>query len=723
MPETPASDLLISDADLNDCDREPIHIPGSIQPHGFMLVTHADDETVAHGAGDIESLTGVEDWIGHSLGDILGSELAEAVRHTPLGAATDGATFVGRWTSPSSGETFDVSTHLSGEHRIVEIERRGDTAVFGIDLLARLDQASAAFERAANVRQLASRAADEFRALTGFERVMIYRFLDDEAGTVLAESKAPEMSSFLNHHFPATDIPKQARALYVRNPVRVIPDVRYQPRPLRPALAVDAEPLDMSDSVLRSVSPIHLQYLRNMGVGASASISIVTDGVLWGLIACHDSQSRLLTLETRIAATALARGLGRQLKAKDDAELYRERLRLRGMEDELVARIPLEEPLDAALTSHLAEVAELVGATGSAVLRGKTVSTQGVCPPSSAILALGAWVAKTSGGRIVSSSGLSEIFPAATAWQKEASGFMSFAISGEEPFVLMWFRAEKIEVVRWAGNPHTAVKTSSEGKLTPRTSFADWTETVSGRAQRWTNPEIEAAGRFRDALFELRTLRQMRQVNQTLQESVADRDLKLEHQDFLLREVNHRVQNSLQLISSFLSLQARDNPEARPAAEILKEAQRRVKAVSLVHSRLYRADQFETIDLGRYFSELITDMANSSGEDWAKLVHTELAPVSIEAGRAVTFGLILTELIINAQKYAYNGQPGPLYVTLEEDRGAARVIVADEGVGGHQSGKGFGSRLIESLSSQLDAAIEYRDARPGLRVVLTAPIG
>lgn len=719
MPETPASDLMISDADLNDCDREPIHIPGSIQPHGFMLLTKADDAAVAHGAGDIEAITGVQDWVGRSLADLLGADIGDAVsRPTP----DDGAIFVGRWTS-ASGQLFDVSTHLSGEWRVFEVEHSGDNPAFGVDLLARLDKASANFERAANVRQLSARAAEEFRALTGFERVMVYRFLDDEAGTVLAESRAPEMSSFLNHHFPATDIPKQARALYVRNPVRVIPDVRYAPRPLRPALPAEAPPLDMSDSVLRSVSPIHLQYLRNMDVAASASISIVTDGVLWGLIACHDSQPRLLTHETRIAATALARGLGRQLKAKDDAELYRERVRLRGLEDELVARIPLEEPLDAAIVSHLAEVSSLVGATGAAVLRGKTVSVSGACPPANGVVALGNWVAKTGGGRVVSSASLSEIFPAAAAWKTEASGFMAFVIAGDEPFVMMWFRAEKVEVVRWAGDPHTAVKTSETGKLTPRSSFADWTETVSGRAQRWTHPEIESAGRFRDALFDLRALRQMRQVNQTLQESVADLDLKLEHQDFLLREVNHRVQNSLQLISSFLSLQARDNPEGRPAAEVLKEAQRRVKAVSLVHSRLYRADQFETIDLGRYFGELIEDMANSSGDEWARMVHTELAPISIEAGRAVTFGLVLTELIINAQKYAYGGRPGPLYVVLEEDRGSARVIVADEGVGGHKSGNGFGSRLIESLAGQLGAAIEYRDARPGLRVVLTAPIG
>src|SRR5690606_33836125 len=203
----------------------------------------------------------------------------------------------------------------------------------GIDLLSRLDQAAAAFERAPGVKALAALAAEEFRSLTGFDRVMIYRFLDDEAGCVLAEARPPEMPSFLNHHFPATDIPRQARALYVRNVVRVIPDVGYTPQPLRPAR--EGPPLDLSDSVLRSVSPVHMQYLRNMGVGASASISILADGVLWGLIACHHATPKLMTHEVRIAAAALARGLARQIKAKDEADVYRERVRLRGLEDEL----------------------------------------------------------------------------------------------------------------------------------------------------------------------------------------------------------------------------------------------------------------------------------------------------------------------------------------------------------------------------------------------------
>lgn len=702
---------------LASCDREPIHVPGAIQPHGLLLALDDDGRTVVQGAGEIERLTGVADWIGSPLDRLLGTEILQAVGRADR---PEGLSYLGRWRS-ADGVWHDVTTHRSAGRMVVEAERSSEAPEAGIDLLSRLDQAAAAFEHTTGVKGLAALAAEEFRRLTGFDRVMIYRFLDDDAGCVLAESRAAEMPSFLNHHFPASDIPRQARALYVRNTVRAIPDVGYVPQPLRPALP--GPPVDMSDSVLRSVSPVHMQYLRNMGVGASASISIVADGQLWGLIACHHATPKLMTHEVRIAAAALARGLARQIRAKDEADVYRERVRLRGMEDELLARIPLEEPLEASLAGNLQPTIDLVQATGAAVVRGSRISTGGVCPPGAAIAELARSLAATAAGRVVHSNALAEIYPPAGAWATEASGLMAFVLAAEEPFVVMWFRAEAVEVVRWAGDPHAAVKSGPAGSLTPRASFEGWAETVRGTARRWSIPEIETAGRFRDALFELRAMRQMRAVNLSLQESVADKDLRLEHQDYLLREVNHRVQNSLSLIASFLALQARDADPATSPAEVLREAQRRVKAVSLVHTRLYRAEQFETIDLGRYFRELIDDMAQSSGPDWAARMQADLAPISIPAQRAVTYGLVLTELIINAQKYAYGGGAGPLSITLEQARGGLRLCVADEGVGSASVGKGFGSRMIGSLAAQLGATVEHQNAHPGLRVVVTGPTG
>src|SRR5690606_29106438 len=184
-------------------------------------------------------------------------------------------------------------------------------------------------------------------------------------------------------------------------------------------------------------------------------------------------------------------------------------------------------PLEASLAANLKSTMNLVQATGAAVVRDDKISTCGVCPPREAIRGMAGWLAKTAQGRVVRSHTLSSLYPPAADWTREASGLMGFVLAVEDPFVVMWFRAETVEVVRWAGDPHAAVKTGPSGRLTPRASFDDWTETVRGASRRWSGPEVESAGRFRDALFELRAMRQMRSVNLSLQESVADKDLKL----------------------------------------------------------------------------------------------------------------------------------------------------------------------------------------------------
>ncbi|RZJ40852.1 MAG: GAF domain-containing protein, partial [Brevundimonas sp.] len=271
MTDLSAADRL----DLNACDREPIHVPEAIQPHGLLFVVDPADLTVRREAGRIARITGAETWIGRALDGLLGDRAMNPLR---AGGPAE-AGFVTRWRGVDSLD-YDVIARPQGADLIIEIEQSSQGALPGIELISRIDAAGAAFERASSVRAVCESAAEAFRALTGFDRIMIYRFLDDEAGQVVAESRSLEVESFRNHHFPATDIPRQARALYVRNPVRVIPDARYTPEPLRPASPDGL--LDMSDCGLRSVSPVHLKYLENMGVRASASVSIIVDGELWG---------------------------------------------------------------------------------------------------------------------------------------------------------------------------------------------------------------------------------------------------------------------------------------------------------------------------------------------------------------------------------------------------------------------------------------------------------
>jgi two-component system, chemotaxis family, sensor kinase Cph1 len=699
---------------LNDCDREPIHVPEAIQPHGVLLVLNRSDLSVMRQAGRMKAVTGRETWLGRSAEDLLGEVLSKRLKAT---ASVDDQGFVGRWRG-ANGLDYDVVVRPNQAGLVVEIEQSSQAAQLGIELISRLDGAAAALERAATVKAVCDAAAEAFRRLTGYDRVMIYRFLDDEAGQVVAESRSKEVETFLNHHFPATDVPKQARALYVRNPVRVIPDSQYVPQPLEPA--ADA-PLDMSDCALRSVSPVHVQYLKNMGVRASASVSIVIDGDLWGLIACHSARPQLLPLEARMACTSLARSLARQIKARSEAELYRDRTRLRQLEQELIAGLPADRPVAEALVEGGRSLIDMVDADGVAVVVADGVHTFGVTPSGDAIRDLAAWVAGRPGLRPVSTHALSERHAPAADWMTEASGLLAVRMAGEAPLTLLWFRAEIVETVRWAGDPSTAVKDGPGGALTPRASFEAWSQTVRGRSRRWSPAQIESAGRLRDALMDVAAVGRLRNLNRSLQASLGERDLRIEQQGFLIREVNHRVQNSLALVSSFLGLQARHSDPH--AAEQLNEARRRVRAVGMVHSRLYRAESGATVDMARYFGELVDDLAGSMGAEWRESLDHDLAPVRMDASRAVTVGLILTELIINAQKYAYDGAAGPIRVRLDEDADTFRLTVEDQGKGGHEVGDGFGSLMIQSLVGQLGGELTYRDASRGLCVVLKAPIG
>jgi light-regulated signal transduction histidine kinase (bacteriophytochrome) len=693
--------------DLTACDREPIHIPGAVQPHGLLLIVDAADGTIIGGAGDCEALLG-QDWIGMPL-SVLAGDAANALLPdgTPspqlLGTVADGR--------------FSAIAHREGRHWLIELEPAGTSDEDALTWIAR---GSESFDRALDLDDLTARAATLFAELTGFDRVMIYRFLDDDSGKVVAECHAPDIHGFLNHHFPASDIPRQARALYIRNRVRVIPDAGYTPAPIRgtdPALPQ----VDLSDIGIRAVSPIHVQYLRNMGVAASASVSIVKDGFLWGLVACHHRSPRNLTYLQRKTCELIASAFAQQVRAKEDAVEYRERLRMRAAEDALAARIALDsDPHQvAALFGH--ELQRMLGADGFAMHRGTSLHTTGHVPAHEDIAEISAWV-RQQGISPLHTASLDQRLPAAAAYRDLASGLMAIVLSVDEPVVLMWFRAETLQTVKWAGNPHKAVAATPGEQLTPRASFAAWSEEIRGQARPWSAAEIEASHRLMRLLFDLRQRRRINELNRELNQAVADKDVLLAQQETLIKEVNHRVQNSLQLVVAFLAMQANaENDEV--LTRHLNEAQRRLSAVALVHRRLYSDDTVTSVDLSRYIEDLLGEMQDSMGTEWRGRLTMDLTPLLVSADAAVQIGLVLVELVINAQKYAYAGQPGPIAVTLEQFRNRFRLTVADRGQGRSGTRTGFGTRMLTAMVKRLDGTIEESDNAPGLRFTISAPVG
>lgn len=692
--------------DLTACDREPIHIPGAVQPHGLLLVADVASRKVVAGAGAIERVLRI-DWLGRSLDDLLGQDVGLLLDAMPVGP---GGTAMGR---PVAG--CDVAIHRAGASILAELEpamaeTRDASATF-----AWIEGVAAGFDRATTLTALCERAAVAFRELTGFDRVMIYRFLDDDAGCVVAEDRDPALSTFLHHHFPASDIPRQARALYIRNRTRVIPDTAYEPAPLRPA---GFETTDLSDVAIRSVSPIHMQYLANMGVGASASISIVTDGVLWGLVACHHNSPRTMPRGVRSIAAALAADLAREIRGKEEAKAYRERLTLRAEEDALRPLLSADDGLASTVESRGEELRQMFDGDGFALVRGREVMRVGLLPGDDDLRDFAHWLARREGDAVFSTRELGRVWPEASRFGTIAG---VLAIRLDRDATLVWTRAEQVEEIEWAGNPHKSVAHDPAAQLRPRASFESWRELVRGRSRRWSLEQVDAAHRIRRLLRETRDAAELKRLNGELREALDVKDAALAQKDLLMREVDHRVQNSLQLVGAFLSLQAR---EAGPGAvaDQLTEARSRLSAVALVHRRLYRDDQVGTVDLSRYLTELLDDMKASLGAEWAARMTMDLAPVLIPTDRAVNVGLIAAELVINATKYAYPGTAGPIAVTLEQHRNRLRLIVADHGVGRSTTREGFGSRMMAAVVQRLNGSVDYGDNAPGLRAVLTAEI-
>lgn len=691
---------------VTDCDREPIHLSGAIQPDGILLIVAISTMEIVGGAGHVEQKLGAN-WTTRPLRDVVGEIIADRLR-----SCEDKRCQIGWVASLVS----DVTAFRSGDHWLLQFEpSKGPEPA--LDVLDWMDEIGGLFERAANLDELCQRASDAFSTLTGYDRVMIYRFLDDDSGVVVAETNKPTLSSFRNHHFPASDIPKQARALYIRNRVRVIPDVHYVPQFIEPAELRD---IDLSDVELRSVSPIHLQYLKNMGVSASASVSIVRDGVLWGLVACHNDAPRSLGMTERRAAQLLAGGLARQIAAKEEAETYRDRIRIHAEEDALHGRLLGEKSLFTLLSESSDNLRRMFGADSFAIVHGSKLHLTDACPDRDDVREVAEW-AKELGAGPFHTAELAKSLPAASDYAKYAAGLLSITLSTRVPTVLLWFRAEAQQLVEWAGNPHKAVTLASGETLTPRASFEVWSEIVRGKSQPWSAAEVEGAHRLIAKLYDVRQNRRIKELADNLTVAAADKDRLIEQKDTLLKEVNHRVHNSIQLIIAFLSLQSRDAENPSVTAS-LQEAQRRLSAVALVHRRLYADDNVDSINLSRYLDDLLIDLKSSIGPEWKDFITTDLAPVMIPADSAVNIGLILVELVINAQKYAYDGAPGPISVVVEQHRARFRLIVADRGKGRIGNRQGFGSRMLSAMVKRLSGTIEDDDNRPGLRIIFSAPV-
>jgi len=480
----------VTEEALQHCADEPIAVPGAVQPHGVLLAVTEPDLAVVSASGNAAEVFGAA-VLGRTLADLLGPADLAALRDGLAGDLAD----VNPLRQTVAGEPVDLVLHRRDGLLIGEWEPVAGAEQAPAAWHARLPAVLGRLAQSATVDELTTALARDVRALTGFDRVMVYRFDPEWNGEVVAETRRDDLEPFLGLHYPASDIPAQARELYTRNWLRLIPDARYTPVPLDPPVnPLTGGPLDLSQSVLRSVSPVHLEYLATMGVVASMSVSLVDRGRLWGLISCHGySGPHRPSYTDRTAAEFLGRTASLLLRTAQEAGDRDRTVEVAQQQARLVAAIGRAPRRPAtALVHGGTTVLDLVPAGGAAVRLDGRLHLLGTTPPPERVPELvGALLA--AGSPVTDR--VPRALPAAGDLADTASGVLAVEVGGGRGDFLAWFRPETLRTVTWGGDPRTTELVEDDGRvrLSPRRSFAAWSETVRGTAEPWRPYEVAAA--------------------------------------------------------------------------------------------------------------------------------------------------------------------------------------------------------------------------------------
>ncbi|WP_205015307.1 sensor domain-containing diguanylate cyclase [Rhodoligotrophos appendicifer] len=501
------------------CEREPIHVPGSIQPHGVLLVLDPNSEEIVQSAGDVAGLLGIRGSpLGKSVKQVLGRSLSTQRAESGVVMQRE-PTYLGTAECNGGIGSLTLTAHLVDGAAVLELEPAVEPMAAAF-VLASISSISEQISEACSLLEAVRVAAAEVRRISGYDHIMVYQFLPDSSGSVVAESRAEGRSSFLNHRFPASDIPAQARSLYLRSPIRVIPDVEYVAAPLEPLLLpATNSPLDMSHCALRSVSPVHIKYLKNMGVGASMSVSLIIRGELWGLIACHNRQPMQVPYVARELCKHVAQNLSQKIRALSEADDHLLSRDLGSAAERLLRELHNSNEPNKTLINSCSALQELFDASGVAIDWKGSVATAGRVPSHSARGALAKWLRdRLAAGEIFVSDSMQEQYPGAAEFEREGSGLLSILLTGDDAPVLMWFKAEQVEEIRWAGNPSEPLELNARlGTLNPRKSFETWRKTVRGRSRPWRAAEVEMLRSFGRRLAFVLQQQRIRELNTLLQ--------------------------------------------------------------------------------------------------------------------------------------------------------------------------------------------------------------
>lgn len=698
--------------DLSNCDREPIHLIAAVQPFGFLIAVSGVEWLVTRVSGNVLR------WLGREPAALLGLPIhnvfTEQAVHTIRGhlqsaimADTVARAFGVALIEGSS--SFDVAVHVSGDSIVIECEPSIDEP--GLNAAAVVRGMVARLQQTSDQKTFHRVAAREMRALSGFDRVMIYRFDPDGSGEVIAEAARSGLESYLGLHYPASDIPQQARLLYRRNWLRIIPDITAAPSPITPALDRNGVPLDLSMSILRSVSPVHIEYLQNMGVAASMSISILGQDKLWGLFACHHYEPHHVPFARRTAAELFGQMFSLLVENRERESEVAYEVRAQKLHQQLVTVMASEAKQFESIIAHLDDIADLLTCDGIGVWVNDRATLHGLTPNEQQFTELIAHLRRSDISEIYARKEIGSEYAPGRAFADRAAGMLVVPLSRAPRDYLVFFRKEVARAVNWAGDPSKPVIVGPLGaRLTPRKSFELWRETVSGQSQHWLPVECRIAEGLRVSLLEV--------ILRLSSLTEAERRRAQERQELLIAELNHRVRNILSLIRGVITQSSESSTSLESFTKIVGG---RIQALARAHDQI-TADNWGPAP----FQHLVAAEAGAYLGGKADRVVIKGPHILLEPQAFTTVALVIHEMITNSAKYgALSDARGRVEIDTSIDPRKRLLIVWRE-LGGPPvkppTRRGFGSTIIErSIAYDLKGEAELKFASAGLMARFTIP--
>jgi chemotaxis family two-component system sensor kinase Cph1 len=705
----------VIETELNDCDIEPIHIPGSIQSHGFLLVInelfniiYASENTIDYlGLNPCELLGKSTASISHLLGKTQGSEFIQMLIQTNYGQK--GFDPHNPFIVSLSGKQWFLIIQQSPSGFMLDFEP--ERADLEVDLQQLLGRSLSLILATKILGDILVNAANQLKQIIQYDRVMVYKFHKDGHGEVVAEAKNENLEPWLGLHYPASDIPKQARELYKVNLTRIISDVNVPPSAI---LSISNTPLDLSVSTLRAVSPIHIQYLKNMGVVSSFSVSIMCGDELWGLIACHNYTSRFINYRQRESAKLLGQVLGSAIDLREqEANQFNEQYHQKTLD--LITHSLFREPsLKEALFGGSLTLQNLIPSTGAVMLFENELYTTGNVPNNKFVKAFCSWLMVNMETEIFSTSCLSEHFPEAKGFSEIVSGALVCRLSRNLNEFIIWFRPEITTIVKWAGNPNKIYEQGSKKHtyISPRNSFETWLEHVEYTSAAWEASEIKCALQLRDEInYSIsRKAMELRILNEKLMEAYSELDT-------FAHTISHDLKSPLTAVKGYAQLLAGDHTLHAINKVMIKNIENSATKMGIMieeilgYSKVGQSKMdWKAINMQALLTEIKTEIIDGNSQKNIEILVLNTPDL---VGDKTMISQIFTNLISNAVKYCATAQTSNVLINGEMQSDSILYTVKDNGIGIHPEDH----ESIFELFSRSSNAIAFQGSGVGLSIV------